>query len=102
MQPQLPQTERQRKQQEHWEKVKDRGPVFFIARNISILICIDVFFRMAQASGHLPKWLGLPWLFSYKEVIVDIMTGLTVGAWEWSDMERKFAPRYPAKDSTMI
>ncbi len=102
MQLQFPQTEKQRKQLEHWEAVKEQGQVYYIIKTIIILLCTYEFGWVTWGYIYKRGWSHTPARFSIEDIIIDIVCGLVVGLWEWSSMQRKFEPRDPTKDRTMI
>jgi uncharacterized ion transporter superfamily protein YfcC len=102
MQPELPKSEKQRKQQERWKTMKEQGPVFYVTRTIIILLCAYEFGWLAWGYIYKRGWSHTPATFSLRDIIVDVVAGLGVGLWEWSEMRRKFEPRDPTKVPTMV
>jgi hypothetical protein len=102
MQPQFPQTEKQRKQQENWDAVKEQGPVSYIIMTIVALLCVYEFGWLSMGYAYKRGWTHTSATFSLRNIIVDVLVGSVVGFWEWSKMQRKFEARDPAKDQTMI
>jgi hypothetical protein len=102
MQPQLPPTEKQRKQQEYWDAVKEQGPVYYVIKNVIILLCVYEFGWLTWGYFYRRGWSHTPARFSIEDIIIDVVCGVVGGLWEFSRMKRKFEPRDPGTDQTMI
>lgn len=98
----IPQTEKERRQLDQWEKAKEQAPVFYVIKTIIILLCAYEFGWLTWGYFYKRGWSHTPARFSIEDIVIDIVSGLVVGLWEWSEMQRKFEHHSPNKDSTMI
>jgi len=79
------------KDREHWEKMKKRGHLLYIAQNIAMLIGLAALLDLIQLVCSRLGWLHSTASISLPaDLFAAVVVGSSFGQFQWSRMKRKF------------
>jgi hypothetical protein len=87
-----------RKEQARWQQMKRRGQLLELVLNASIWVGSYFVVRLLHVIVFKFGWTKSPGTTSWEDVIIWTVTGIFVGAIDWSDMKRKFRNPPPEED----
>ena len=95
-------TEKMLKGRHHWEKMKKRGHLTYLAFNILVWLGAYAIVRTLHVLSFRQGWLSSPGSTSIENIICFAVIPAAIYAQLlWSDMKRKFDTLPPGEDWTM-
>lgn len=90
------------KDRQHWEKVKNRGHLLYLAQNIAMFIALLSLIELIQLMCIRVGWLRSTASTSLAfDLFTAVVAGVCFGQMEWSNMRRKFDTPPPGDGQTM-